>query len=89
MYGVAPFPHQGVGSLRAIGAESSPFLLHPVREWGLRMKKTVLLLVSMALVLPAGGVALAANIKGDGSDNMLTGTELRDTLNPFGGNDTV
>jgi hypothetical protein len=53
------------------------------------MKKTVLLLVSMALVLPAGGVALAANIKGDGSDNMLTGTELRDTLNPFGGNDTV
>lgn len=64
-------------------------MLHPVREWGLRMKKTVLLLVSMALVLPAGGVALAANIKGDGSDNMLTGTELRDTLNPFGGNDTV
>jgi Ca2+-binding RTX toxin-like protein len=53
------------------------------------MKKTVLLLVSMALVLPAGGVELAANIKGYGSDNLLTGTELRDTINPFGGNDTV
>ena len=32
MYRVAPFPHQGVASLCAIGAESSPFLLHPVKE---------------------------------------------------------
>jgi hypothetical protein len=54
------------------------------------MSKTVLLLASMALaVLLAGGVALAANIKGDGLDNVLTGTESRDAINPFDGNDTV
>ena len=50
----------------------------------------VLLLASIALaVLLAGGVALAANIKGDGLDNVLTGTASRDTINPFDGNDTV
>ena len=44
----------------------------------------------MALaVLLAGGVALAANIKGDGLDNVLTGTESREAINPFDGNDTV
>ena len=54
------------------------------------MRRIVLVLATMALaILVAGGVALAANIKGDGSDNVLTGTELRDTINPFGGNDTV
>ena len=54
------------------------------------MSKTVLLLASMALaVLLAGGMALAANLKGDGLDNVLTGTESRDTINPFDGNDTL
>ena len=54
------------------------------------MKKMVLLLASMALaVLLAGGVALAANLRGDGLDNVLTGTESRDTIDPFDGNDTV
>ena len=54
------------------------------------MRKTVLVLTSITLaVLLASGVALAANIKGDGDDNVLTGTESRDTINPFGGNDTV
>ena len=48
------------------------------------------MLASITLaVLLASGVALAANIKGDGNDNVLTGTESRDTINPFGGNDTV
>jgi hypothetical protein len=56
----------------------------------LRKSKTVLLLASIALaVLLAGGVALAANINGDGLDNVLTGTESRNTINPFDGNDTV
>jgi Ca2+-binding RTX toxin-like protein len=54
------------------------------------MRKTVLVLASITLaVLLASGVALAANIKGDGNDNVLTGTKSRDTINPFGGNDTV
>jgi Ca2+-binding RTX toxin-like protein len=54
------------------------------------MRKTVLVFASITLaVLLASGVALAANIKGDGNDNVLTGTESRDTINPFGGNDTV
>ena len=55
------------------------------------MRKSVLLLTSMALaVLLASGVALAANIKGtEGDDPALTGTESRDTINPFAGNDTV
>jgi Ca2+-binding RTX toxin-like protein len=54
------------------------------------MRKTVLLLVSMALaVLLAGGVALAANVKGTEYDDVLTGTESRDTIIPFAGNDTV
>jgi Ca2+-binding RTX toxin-like protein len=54
------------------------------------MRKTVLVLASITLaVLLASGVALAANIKGDGDDNVLTGTASRDTINPFGGNDTV
>jgi hypothetical protein len=44
------------------------------------MRKTVLVLASIALaVLLASGVALAANIKGDGDDNVLTGTASRDT----------
>ena len=54
------------------------------------MRRTVLVLASITLaVLLASGVALAANIKCDGNDNVLTGTESRDTINPFGGNDTV
>lgn len=54
------------------------------------MRKTVLVLISIALaVLLASGVALAANIKGDKFDNVLTGTSSRDTINPFAGNDTV
>ena len=54
------------------------------------MKKMVLLLASMALaVLLAGGVALAANLRVYGLDNVLTVTESRDTINPFDGNDTV
>jgi hypothetical protein len=54
------------------------------------MKKTVLLLASLALaMLLASGVALAANVKGNEKDNELTGTPSRDTIIPFGGNDTV
>jgi Ca2+-binding RTX toxin-like protein len=54
------------------------------------MRRIVLVLATMApAILLAGGVALAAHIKGDGSDNVLTGTESRDTINPFGGNDMV
>ncbi len=54
------------------------------------MRKTILLLASFALaVLLASGAALAANIKGDENDNVLTGTKSRDTINPFAGNDTV
>ena len=50
----------------------------------------MLLLASVVLVvLLAGGVALAANVKGDENDNVLPGTESRDTINPFGGNDVV
>ena len=40
-------------------------------------------------VLLASGIALAATVKGDGNDNMLTGTTNRDVINPFGGNDDV
>jgi hypothetical protein len=44
------------------------------------MRKTLLLLASMGLaVLLATGVALAANIKGDENNNVLTGTSSRDT----------
>ena len=54
------------------------------------MRKTILVLASMALaVLLASGIALAATVKGDENDNVLTGTDSRDTINPFGGNDTV
>ena len=54
------------------------------------MRKTILVLASMALaVLLASGIALAATVKGDGNDNVLTGTSNRDVINPFGGNDTV
>jgi Ca2+-binding RTX toxin-like protein len=54
------------------------------------MRKTILLLASVATaVLLAGGMALAANVKGDENDNVLTGTESRDTIIPFGGDDTV
>jgi Ca2+-binding RTX toxin-like protein len=53
-------------------------------------KGVLLLLASIALaVVVAGGVAYAANIAGTGGDDVLTGTEARDTLNPFGGNDVV
>jgi Ca2+-binding RTX toxin-like protein len=56
----------------------------------MRMRKTVLLLATMALaVLLASGVALAANIKGTEYDDVLTGTSSRDTVNPFAGNDKV
>src|SRR5215204_5800878 len=54
------------------------------------MRKVILVLASMALaVLLASGIALAATVKGDGNDNVLTGTPNRDVINPFGGNDTV
>ncbi len=54
------------------------------------MRKTILVLASMALaVLLASGIALAATVKGDENDNVLTGTPNRDVINPFGGNDTV
>jgi Ca2+-binding RTX toxin-like protein len=54
------------------------------------MRKTVLVLASMALaVLLASGVALAANIKGTEGDDELYGTTSRDTIIPFGGDDTV
>ena len=50
------------------------------------MRRVVLVLATMALaILLAGGVALAASINGDWSDNVLTGTVSRDTINPFGG----
>ena len=54
------------------------------------MRRSVLLLASLALaMLLASGVALAANLKGDEFDNVITGTQSRDTINPFSGNDTV
>src|ERR687897_2850 len=54
------------------------------------MRKTFLVLASMALaVLLASGIALAATVKGDENDNVLTGTPNRDVINPFAGNDTV
>ena len=54
------------------------------------MRKTTLLLTMMTLaMLLASGVVLAANIKSDERDNVLTGTSSRDTINPFAGNDTV
>ena len=55
------------------------------------MQRRALLLIALvsAALVVASGVALAANIKGDGLDNVLTGTPSRDTINPFGGNDTV
>jgi Ca2+-binding RTX toxin-like protein len=56
----------------------------------LGVRRTLLLLASMGLaMLLASGLAFAANIKGDGNDNVLTGTSSRDTINPFGGNDRV
>jgi Ca2+-binding RTX toxin-like protein len=54
------------------------------------MRKTILLLASMAsAVLLASGVAWAANIKGTGGDDVLTGTTSRDVIIPFDGNDKV
>ncbi len=54
------------------------------------MRKTILVLTSVALaVLLAGGVALAANIKGTGGNDVLEGTPSRDVLIPFDGDDTV
>src|SRR5829696_8427440 len=54
------------------------------------MRKAILVLASVALaVLLASGIAFAATVKGDGNDNVLTGTPNRDVINPFGGNDTV
>jgi Ca2+-binding RTX toxin-like protein len=49
-----------------------------------------LVLASVALaVLLTSGAALAATVKGDEKDNLLEGTNSRDTIIPFGGNDTV
>jgi Ca2+-binding RTX toxin-like protein len=54
------------------------------------MRKTILVLTSVDLaVLLAGGVALAANIKGTGGNDVLEGTPSRDVLIPFDGNDTL
>jgi hypothetical protein len=54
------------------------------------MSYTILLLASMAsAVLLASGVAWAANIKGTGGDDVLTGTTSRDVIIPFDGNDKV
>jgi Ca2+-binding RTX toxin-like protein len=54
------------------------------------MRKTVLLAASMTLaVVLASGVALAANVQGTGDDDVLYGTDSRDTIIPFGGDDTV
>jgi Ca2+-binding RTX toxin-like protein len=54
------------------------------------MRKTISVLASVALaVLLASGIALAATVKGDENDNVLTGTPNRDVINPFAGNDTV
>src|ERR671911_2175469 len=62
------------------------------------MRKTLLLLTTMALaLLVAGGVALAATVtcqvgvtcNGTSSDDTITGTTSNDTINGLGGNDTI
>lgn len=54
------------------------------------MKKTVLLLASLAVaVLLASGVALAATVNGSSGDDTLYGTQNKDNINPFGGRDIV
>ncbi len=54
------------------------------------MKKTILLLASMAsAVLVASGVAIAATLQGTGGDDELVGTPSGVVLIPYGGNDWV
>src|SRR5215213_1783497 len=62
------------------------------------MRKTLLLLTTMALaLLVAGGVALAATVtcqvgvtcNGTSSDDTITGTTSNDTIKGRGGNDTI
>ncbi len=54
------------------------------------MKKTILLLASMAsAVLVASGVAIAATLQGTGGNDELVGTPSGDVLIPYGGNDWV
>src|ERR671910_2096344 len=62
------------------------------------MRKTLLLLTTMALaLLLAGGVALAATVtcqvgvacNGTSSDDTITGTTSNDTINGLAGNDTI
>ena len=62
------------------------------------MRKTLLLLTTMALaLLVAGGVALAATVtckvgvacNGTTSGDMITGTTSNDTIKGLGGNDTI
>ena len=54
------------------------------------MSKAILMLATMAkAMLLASGVALAASVKGTGGDDVLYGTEFRDTIIPFDGKDTV
>jgi Ca2+-binding RTX toxin-like protein len=62
------------------------------------MRKTLLLLTTMALaLLVAGGVALAATLtcqvgvacNGTSSADTITGTTSNDTIKGFGGNDTI
>jgi hypothetical protein len=62
------------------GAEVSSLFLHPLKKGG-RVRKTVLLLGSMALaLLLASGIALAATIDCTAGRGCL-GTDDRDTLN--------
>jgi len=54
------------------------------------MRRTVLLLAVMALaVVAVSGAALADNIEGNGANNRLVGTNVKDTISGGGGADNI
>ncbi len=53
------------------------------------MRETILLLLASAVLVVAGGAAWAANVQGAEGDDVLYGTESRDTVIPFDGKDAV
>jgi Ca2+-binding RTX toxin-like protein len=72
--------------------ESSPITPHPapLRKAGLYMRRTIVLLATMALtLLVASGVSLAATRIGTDGPDTLRGTKGDDNLLGQGGNDTL
>src|SRR5215203_6334141 len=78
-------------SLRNGAASLAPFFLRPSTErGGLFMRRTILLLATMALtLLVASGVALAVNKIGTDGPDTLRGTNGDDNLVGKGGNDIL